>query len=340
VRHQPLSHAPLRARIWRAIALGFSVTALALNVLAALAPSLTSGEASAARPSSGGSAPRQPRLTAWAPEGVQPSETHGQSAAAPNDDAALAQLARRFSDAADADLGELASALATRGGARARQVLFTAVRSSRPSSQVAALEALGTIDMPDVREFMLAQLNEPEPPVAAVNYFADCQEPRALPALERLARDAPQAVRGSVIASLFAQGESAEPVILRLLRGDDELSDALLGAAPVSARARRVLRQASVQRLRAGAITQGPVFDFLEQDLSSEAREALLVAARDPASAASALTALSKRADRASLGALTRLANDSDRSLAARASCALRAETGSRTRRVQRHSIQ
>jgi hypothetical protein len=191
------------------------------------------------------------------------------------------------------------------------------------------------MDVPEVRELMLTRLNEREPPAAVINYFANCQEPRALPALERLVRDAPTELRSAVIASLFAQGESATPVIARLVRGDDELSDALLGASPSTAQARRVLRQASVLRLRAGAITEGAVFDFLEQDLSSEAREALLVAARDPASAERALMALWNRGDRASQSALQRLANDSDRGLAARAACTLRAEPGSSVRRFE-----
>jgi hypothetical protein len=324
-----LSQAPLRVRVWRAIAVGSSIAALALN---ALASSFTRLELSEAPQTSASRAPRLRRRAAAAPKAAPPS---GSSIApgATNDDAALDELARRFSAAADADLAELAGALASLGGARAHQALFTAARSSRPSSRVAALEALATIDTPDVREFMLAQLNEREPLLTAIDYFADCREPRALPGLERLARDGTASLRRAAIASLFAQGEGATPAILRLLGGDDELSDALLEATPTTLRARRALRQASVRRLRAGALTQGRVFDFLEQDLSSEARDALLDATRDPASATRALSALSNRGDRASRSALQRLATDSDRALAARATCTLRAETASRTRR-------
>jgi len=331
MRPHPLNQTPLGVRVWRASAIGFSVTAVALNLLV---PSFTSREASEAQSSPAEHARERPRAPAAPPAAAQPSGSQARTAVN-NGDAALADLARRFSDAADGDLAELAGAIASLGGGSARQVLFTAARSSRPTSRVAALEALSTVDLPEVRDFMLAQLNEREPLLAAINYFADCQEPRALPALERLARDASAELRSAVVASLYAQGESATAVIARLLQADDELSDALLEAAPTSATARTLLRRASIQRLRAGAITQGRVFDFLEQDLSSEAREALLDAAHDPASAGRALGALSRRGDRASLTALERLTRDFDRGLAAQATCALRTETGARGQRAQ-----
>ncbi|MES1178475.1 MAG: hypothetical protein ABUL62_29405 [Myxococcales bacterium] len=331
----PLTESSFALRVWRATAIGFSVTALGL---AALCPSPIRSEVSEAVPSSPGHAVA--RRAAAEPDAARPSGSRAAAAAAPNEDAAVADLARRFSEAADADLPELATALATLGGPRARQVLFTAARSSRPSSQIAALEALATIDTPDVRELMLAELNEREPLPAVITYFTDCQEPRALPALERLAHEAPTELRSVAISSLFAQGESAMHIVLRLVQGDDQLADALLQTAPISARMRRVLRQASVQRLRAGAITQGPVFDFLEQDLSPEARAALIDAAHDPASAARAVAALFNRGDRESLSALGRLANDSDRNLAARAACALRPANGSRAHRIQPRYIQ
>ncbi|HYP99436.1 MAG TPA: hypothetical protein VER96_12270 [Polyangiaceae bacterium] len=319
MRRRVAGSAPLAERVWRAVAVGFTLTAIALN---ALAPTLSRQPISGPKATATGASRRasvvQPVLETR--HSNLPRERND-SAQPPAD---LASLTRRFREAPDADLTELASALASLGGPGARDVLFSAARSSRVASVTAALQALSNIDTPDVREFMLAQLNRKDPPLEAVAYFEDCREPRALPALEQLARASSLALRDAVIASLFAQGAEAEPVISRLLQMDDELADALLGAAPTTTEARRALRRASVQRLRAGSLTQGAVFDFLAQDQSSEGRDALEQAAHDPGSVTSALAALSKRGDPASLTALQRLANDSDRDLAVRATCRLR----------------
>ncbi|MET0795186.1 MAG: hypothetical protein ABW061_26950 [Polyangiaceae bacterium] len=333
MRHTWMSSAALTERVWRATAIGFSVTAVALIALPAALDWRTERQST---PSSAAGSARQPPLEESAAEAAHPDPASAPNADALPDHATLFDLARRFSDAADAELSELATALASLGGQAAHQVLFSAARSSRASCRAAALEALATIDTADVREFMVEQLNTPDPAPAAVAYFADCHEPRALPALERLARDAPLSLRSALIVSLFAQGADAEPAIFRLLRGDTQLSDALLETPPTTAAARRALRRESVQRVQAGAITEGRVFDFLEQDLSAEARDALVLAAHDPGSVARALTALSNRGDRASLRALERLSREPDRDLAARASCALRFETASHGSRVRR----
>jgi len=119
---------------------------------------------------------------------------------------------------------------------------------------------------------------------------------------------------------------------MRLLQADTELMDALLATPPHTPNARRALRAAAISRLHEGAITGGPLFDFLEQDLSAESRQALLFAAHDPASADSACTALARRGDAASLASLSQLANDSDPQLAGPASCALASDPDSRSR--------
>jgi hypothetical protein len=190
---------------------------------------------------------------------------------------------------------------------------------------------LSTLDTADVRDFMLQALAFVEPSAAA-GYFLNCREPRALPALERLAKSGDSSQQRVAIDALLAQGVSAQPTLLRLLREDDELCDALLQGQPSTPLARQALRRASIERLRAGALTSGWVFEFLQRDLSGEAREALVEAARDPASRESALNALSVRGDSGSLRALSSLANDVEHSLAQPAACALLSQPDSRSR--------
>ena len=240
-------------------------------------------------------------------------------------------LARRFQAAADADLPELASALATLGDAPSRALLKSAARASRPMARSAAFDALSTLDTADVRDFMVQALGFVDPSFA-IGYFLNCRDPRALRALERLARNGDASQQRSAIDALFAQGSSAEPALLRLLREDDELCDALLQGQPPTPLSRQALRRASIERLRAGALTTGWVFEFLQRDLSSEAREALVLAARDPAARDSALSALSARGDIGSLRALSALANDVEQGLAEHAACALLSQPDSRSR--------
>lgn len=252
-------------------------------------------------------------------------------------------LVRGFHAASDAVLPEFASALATLGDPQARAILRAAARSSRPGARSAAFEALSSLDSADVRDFMVEALDFVDPSPAA-GYFSNCREPRALPGLERLARNGDDDQRRLAIAALFAQGASAEEVISRLLRADDELCDALLEGKPPTPAARRALRRASIARLREGALTSGPVFQFLERDLSNEARDALVQAARDSGSRDSALSALSARGDSGSLRALSALSNDGERGLSERAACALLSQPDSRSRpfllRATRASLQ
>ncbi|HET7541734.1 MAG TPA: hypothetical protein VFK05_17790 [Polyangiaceae bacterium] len=240
-------------------------------------------------------------------------------------------LARRFAAASDGQLSELASALATLGDAPARAILRAAARSPRPAARSAAFEALATLDGADVRDFMVQALDFMDP-LPAAGYFADCREPRALPGLERVARNGDADQRRAAIDALFAQGASAEDAISRLVRDDDELCDAMLEGQPPTPAARRALRRASIARLRAGALTSGGVFDFLARDLSGEARDALVEAAREPSSRDSALSALSARGDSGSLRALSMLSNDVDPGLSQRSACALLSNPDSRWR--------
>jgi len=240
-------------------------------------------------------------------------------------------LERRFEAATDAELSELASALATLGDDRARAFLLVAARSPRPAARSAAFDALSSLDTTDVREFMLRALTFADPSPAA-SYFLNCREPRALPGLEHAARNGDPDLRRVAIDALFAQGVNAETAIERLLREDDELCDAVLEGQPPTAAARRVLRRASIARLRAGALSGDRVIEFLQRDLSSEAREALVQAARDPSTRESALNALSVRGDSGSLRALSALANDTEQRLAEQAACALTSQPDSRSR--------
>jgi len=240
-------------------------------------------------------------------------------------------LARRFDQAIDAEVFELANALATLGDAPARALLKHSAHSARAVTRDAAFSALSSLDTEDVREFMLQALADVEP-ASAIGYFVDYREPRALPALTRLAQSADPSQQRMAIDALFAQGESAERALLQLLRQDDALCDAVLQGQPTTSVSRQALRRVSIERLRAGALTNGPVFDFLQQDSSREGREALVQAARDEASSQSALNALSARGDIASLRALEDLAKDPEPAIARRAACTLLSHSDSRSR--------
>jgi len=347
-----LKHEKLALRVWRALALIFTASALSLSLgkrpPKARAASSTSAplEATRHRPDAAetrdtlgevhalgasGDAGALEALIAIAERG-EPKLLRAtlDGIAQIGGDRARQFLAQRFSEAAAAELPALASALATLGDAPARALLQSAARSARVATRGAALEALLTLDTPDVREFMLLALGNADPSGAAA-YFVDCREPRALPALERLARGGNSALRRTAIDALLAQGVSAQPALVRLLSEDDELCDALLEGQPGTVEVRQALRKASVARLREGALTSGRVFDFLQKDLSRDAREALLQAAHDAASSESAVNALSARGDGESLRALSDLADDGDPGLAQRAACALFTQPDSRS---------
>lgn|GEM_PF-1529082 len=243
-------------------------------------------------------------------------------------------LARRFADASASELLDLAQALAETGGREAHDLLRSAAHSPRIPAAEAAREALASLDTPDARDFMLGELSSTLPvqsQTEAVAYFVDCQDARATAALERLIRKSSIDLRRSALEALFAQGVDARPAIERLLRDGDELSNNVLESPAPTAELRQAQRAASIARLRAGAITSGPVFDFLARDLSSQARQALAQAAHDPASKESALNALATRGDSATLVALAELADDSDPGLASRAACALLSAPDSRS---------
>jgi hypothetical protein len=243
-------------------------------------------------------------------------------------------VAQRFADASASELPDLAQALAEMGGRDAHDLLRSAARSPRSPAAEAAREALASLDTPDARDFMLEELSSALPEqnqTEAVAYFADCQDARATPALERLIQRSSVDLRRTAIESLFAQGDDAGPAVERLLREGDELSNSMLESPAPTAALRQAQRDASIARLRAGAITSGPVFDFLARDLSVQAGQALAQAARDPASRDSALSALSTRGDSASLNALAELADDRAPELASRAACALLSAPDSRS---------
>jgi hypothetical protein len=242
-------------------------------------------------------------------------------------------LASRFADSPSFDLSLLGQSLAELGGPEARAMLFEAARSTRLGAREAARDAIATFDTPDARSFMLEELREPSP-LQALAYFADCQDARAVPLLEHIARDATEDLRRSAISALFAQGESAREAVERLLRVGDEVSNDVLETTAAIASLRQAQRAASIARLRAGAITTGAVFDFLARDPSPVARAALVESAHDRASADSAVAALAARGDSASLAALAQLAGDPDPELARRAACAIISAPDSRSPRL------
>ena len=244
---------------------------------------------------------------------------------------ARSYLAQRLSDAPDAELSSVAQALARSSGIEAHDILFRAASSARPTLRAEARAAIALLDTADARGFMLEELNSEEP-LVAVNYFADCVDARAVPGLERIARGAQRDVRRSAIGALFAQGESSHAAIGRLLDADGELADAVLEASVPTAETHRLLLAASIARLRRGALSAGPVFDFLAHDFSSEGLNALTEAAHDEATASSAITALQTRGDAAALSVLARLTNDASQTVATNATCALVAGPDSRSR--------
>lgn len=244
---------------------------------------------------------------------------------------ALRLLSEKLQHAPDSELSDVTNALLELGGPEAFARLSAATRSPRSALRDAAFSALSGLDTVENRDFMRAALNGPDA-AAALKYFLDCHDAQAVPALERLARSPLPELSGPALDALLAQGARAESAFTRLLEADTELMDAMLVSPPHTRNPRRALRAAAVARLHDGAISSGPVFDFLEQDLSDESREALAFAAHDPASADAACGALSRKGDAASLASLSQLASDGDPRVAGAASCALASDPDSRSR--------
>lgn len=241
-------------------------------------------------------------------------------------------LEQRFSEAREAEQPQLALALATLGGEAARASLLRAAKASpRSSTRDAARRALATLDSEEVRKWMLSELASAAP-ATAVAYFNDCAEPLALPALEALARGGEGELREQAVAALVAQGQSAHPALQRLLQGEPDTADAVLSAAKGVLALRPLLRADCIRRLRQGAITHGPVFDYLAEDLGSEALGALVSAAREEGSSEAAFLALAARGDPASRSALLMLSGDANPEVATRALCAQLRDPDSRAR--------
>jgi hypothetical protein len=107
-----------------------------------------------------------------------------------------------------------------------------------------------------------------------------------------------------------------------LLAADAETADSVLAGADEVLALRPALRAGSIRRLRAGAITQGPVFEYLSADSSAEALAALVADAREPGSSGAAISALVERGDPASRAALDALSREAAGEAAAEALCA------------------
>ena len=317
-------------RLWRAVALGLSALAVALTAYAEL---VQHEPAARSVPAAHASQPAQESPAADEPAPpVAPAALETTTAPALTDRrAALRLLGERLEHAPDSDLLETANALIELGGPEAFALLSVTTRSSRSALRNAVFLALSNVDTAENRDFMRAALNGPDA-LAALSFFSDCRDPQALPTLERLAHSAVPELSQAALDALLAQGTPAEGALTRLLQADTELMDSLFSTPPHTPIARRALRAAAILRIHAGAINSGPVFEFLEQDLSADSREALLFAAHDPACAETACTTLARRGDAVSLASLAQLANDSDARLAGAASCALAADPDLRSR--------
>ena len=264
-------------RSWRAVALGLSTLALALTGYRALAPHESTVPC-----------PPAAHAAALADEQAAPPERasrapHGAPAAAPavtERPVALRLLRETLEHAPDSELSDATNAVIALGGAEAHALLRGATHSPRSALRDAAFSALVNVDTTENRDFVRAALNGPNA-ASALNFFLDCRDPQALPALEHLARSPLPELNRAAVDALLAQGVRAESAFMRLLQADTELMDTLLTSPPHTQNARRALRAAAILRVHDGAISGGPVFDFLEQDLSAESREALLFAAHD-----------------------------------------------------------
>lgn len=333
MRTRILKDCSTSVRSWRSLALLLSALAVGLTGYGRLLPPPMVAR-SAAHGAAHAPDPLEPREMADVSDPPRAVSTEPEQASAESTAtdrmAALRLLSEKLERAPDSELNDATNALVELGGAQAFALLTAATRSHRRALRDAAFAALLSVDTIENRDFMRAALNGPEA-ASALNYFLDCRDAQALPALERLARSPLPELSRAALDALLAQGGGAESALIRLLQADTELMDALLASPPHTPNARRALRAAAVARVHDGAINGGPVFDFLEQDLSDESREALLFAAHDPASADAACNALSRRGDAASLASLSQLASDGDPRVAGAASCALASDPDSRS---------
>ena len=182
-------------RVWQALALTFSASALTLSLCAkpaqsGLQPLPTKAAKTAVPPPAIAEAAALSRVDALRDDGgaaalesliaiVQQAEPKLSKAALEGiaqigGDRAREFLVRRFDTAGSAALPALASALATLGDPAGRAVLQSAAQSTRPAARSAAFSALSTLDSADVREFMLRALTFVDPAPAAA-YFSDCR---------------------------------------------------------------------------------------------------------------------------------------------------------------------
>jgi HEAT repeat protein len=222
-------------------------------------------------------------------------------------------LAEQLLNGSDVDISPAAQGLARMGGSEAHQLLEQAAHSNREALRLAAASALADIDTPDVRAFMLRELGGTGAE-AALGYFADAVEPQAVPLLERLARDRRGNLPVLAVQALVNQGAPGRAAIARLLHDDpnDDAVQAIFDSARTVLSLRPTLRAAAIERLRAGATSRGSWFDYLAGDLSGEARDALVAAARELGSSSSAISALASRGDTASVASLDQLSRDPD----------------------------
>jgi HEAT repeat protein len=260
-------------------------------------------------------------------------------------------LDRLLAQAPDRELGTVVSAMD--GYADGEALMVRALGERRKALRDAAANALRDRDTANVRELMRRELDgaEPERLEMALAYYADAVDPSAIPPLARLARDARPAVGGAAVGALVAQGPRAHEPLAALLRENREASAAVLSAARETLSLRPALRDAALHRLREGSVRAGSILDYLAGDLSQEALDALVTAARTAHQPGPLVQALAARGDASSLEALGRLATDTDTTLSriavqtlashadARAKDALVRASGSSDASVRRDAI-
>jgi HEAT repeat protein len=306
---------------WTAAAIASSLLALTLALHAA----------SQLGPPPGGKPPgRTPPAAEAAAATPAAPEQRTASSARTGDESAVdhaGDVVRELEQALDRDVAAILEKLARRPDGFARLVRL--LSSKRPAVRTAASALLRTMDLPEVRRLMLHELDgtDPDRVGMAVEYFADCLEPGAIPSLSRLAGDPRENVAAPATAALVAQGPIAYETLAALLHDSPAAASRVLAAAGNAPALRPLLRAAAVRRLREGSIRSGPALDYLASDLSPEALDALVGAARISHQPGPLLGAIGSRGDAAALAVLERLADDANADLAREASRAI-AELG------------
>ncbi|HET9932235.1 MAG TPA: hypothetical protein VFQ35_16140 [Polyangiaceae bacterium] len=217
----------------------------------------------------------------------------------------LTVLEERASKARDSELSQAMRTIAEQGGDGALAALTRLSRAKRGSVARAALVALDQLDTEAARNYMLAALGG-DTPAAALEYFKDAVEPRAIPRLEQLAQTSGTELTEAAVAALVTQGGPAHASLTRLVQSDGEAREAVIANDAARLALRPTLRTTCIAALRSGTAIQS-CWDLLSSDRSTAALAALSSAAHDRALGQAAIQALSHRGDPAAVAVLLEL---------------------------------